>query len=156
MKTLQVLYSMILGLIFTCVIYGTGYGQEHTSSFRHELSGGKLPWTSEPGIGSSGFRFIVTGDLTGGEVPGVFDYAVDRINELAPDFVITVGDIIEGYTTSPAEIERQWVRLSGSLDRLEAPFFLVAGNHDVTNSQLLEAWKQRWGYHYYSFHKYRS
>jgi hypothetical protein len=152
MKTVQFIITNIIGMLFTFVTSFTVSGQEQALSFGHQLQGGKLPWTSEPRIDPSGFRFVVTGDLTGGEMPGMFAYAVDRINELAPDFVITVGDIIEGYTTGHAEIERQWDHLSQTLSRLEAPFFFVAGNHDVTNNLLLDAWKFRWGYHYYSFH----
>ena len=65
------------------------------AQFMHDLSGSALPWTADPVIQGSGFRFVVVGDLTGGEQAGVFDRAIQRINDLAPDFVITVGDVVE-------------------------------------------------------------
>ena len=42
------------------------------------------------------FTFVVHGDLTGGERPGIFAVAAAQINLLQPDFVINVGDLIEG------------------------------------------------------------
>nr|MBD3622044.1 metallophosphoesterase [Sunxiuqinia sp.] len=127
------------------------FGQKN-KGFNHQLSGKKVPWTSEPVISGDNYRFVIIGDLTGGQEPGVFDYAIDRINDLAPDFVITVGDIIEGYSTDSTEIERQWQDFSRTLDRLEAPFFAVPGNHDVTTNLMLELWQQHWGFDYYSFY----
>ena len=128
------------------------YAQSGSNSFHHDLKSEKMPWTKIPEVDAQNFRFIITGDHTGGEVPGVFDYAVQRINELAPDFVITVGDIIEGYTRSENDMQNQWDALMHSLNLLEVPFFVAPGNHDVTNKMLLDEWKKRWGYDYYNFY----
>ncbi|MFW5757280.1 MAG: metallophosphoesterase [Bacteroidota bacterium] len=126
--------------------------QTGKSDFYHDLKGNRLPWTKTPGVDADNFRFIIAGDLTGGEQPGVFDQAVKRINDLAPDFVITVGDLIEGYTHSQNEMQRQWETFLRSLQKLEAPFFFAPGNHDITTEMLLREWKRRLGHHYYNFY----
>lgn len=136
----------LLMLLVTCS------GLMAMAQFAHGLTGGKLPWTSEPVVAGDSFRFVIVGDLTGGEQAGVFDMAIQRINELAPDFVITVGDLIEGYTFDTDLVNKQWDAVENSLSRLEAPFFLVGGNHDLTNEMMLGLWKERFGYDYYSFH----
>lgn len=40
--------------------------------------------------------------------PGVFERDVEVANLLRPDFVIQVGDCIEGYTADLDELTRQW------------------------------------------------
>src|SRR6058998_2155311 len=42
------------------------------------------------------FRFAIMSDRTGGARPGVFERAIDQINILQPEFVVTVGDLVEG------------------------------------------------------------
>jgi len=109
------------------------------------------PWTSEPAISGCNFRFIVAGDITGGEESGVLAKAVLRINELSPDFVITVGDLIDGYTTDSLRAENQWDDFLKVIDKLEMPFFFTAGNHDITNPMLENIWNRRFGSLWYSF-----
>jgi hypothetical protein len=150
---ISLIYLLTIALIFPSTSL---FAQTGGTEFRHNLQGDQLPWTATPDINGESFRFLVLGDLTGGEVPGMFDYAVDRINDLAPDFVITVGDIIEGYTYSASEATAQWQKLENSLSRLEMPFFVAAGNHDVTNEILVDEWKKRWGHLYYSFYAGKS
>lgn len=42
------------------------------------------------------FRFSILGDRTGGARPGVYEQAGREIDQLQPDFVMHVGDLIEG------------------------------------------------------------
>lgn len=122
------------------------------SQFMHERNvAAANPWTAEPVISGDNFRFIVTGDITGGEEPGVHALAVQRINELSPDFVITVGDLIDGYTTDSLRAEKQWDDFLKVIDNLEMPFFFTAGNHDITNPMLENIWNRRFGSLWYSF-----
>jgi len=43
------------------------------------------------------FTFAIVSDRTGWHRPGVFESAMARLNWLSPDFVMSVGDLIEGY-----------------------------------------------------------
>ncbi|MDP2235984.1 MAG: metallophosphoesterase [Bacteroidales bacterium] len=121
------------------------------AQFSHDLKDDKKPFTAEPNFAGEKFRFVVIGDLTGGEESGVFDAAMDRLNELAPDFVISVGDLIEGYTYDKNEILKQWDAFNNSVAKLEMPFFYAAGNHDLTNEMMKAVWKEKYGKAFYSF-----
>ena len=41
------------------------------------------------------FQFAVISDNTGGAYPGVFDAAMTKLNLMQPEFVMSVGDLIE-------------------------------------------------------------
>ena len=58
-----------------------------------------VPRTDKPFLDTpDSFQFGVVSDRTGGHRPGVFDQAMDKINLLQPEFVMCVGDLIEGYS----------------------------------------------------------
>ncbi len=110
------------------------------------------PWThlklnNAPGT----FRFAIVSDNTGGARDGVFERAVTQLNILQPEFVVSVGDLIQGYTEDQAKIAKQWKALRGQIDRLEMPFFFVPGNHDITNEAMEKEWQERYGRRYYHF-----
>ena len=70
------------------------------------------------------FQFVVVTDRTGGLRPGVFASAVPKINLLQPEFVMSVGDLITGYTEDENQIDREWDEFDGLVDQLNMPFFL--------------------------------
>ena len=109
------------------------------------------PWThlrlnNDPGL----LRFAVVSDRTSGHRAGVFSRAVDQLNLLQPEFVLSVGDLIEG-SSNPVEARAQWQELEGYVGRLQMPFFYAPGNHDIIGEDLTELWTERLGRHYYHF-----
>ncbi len=78
------------------------------------------------------FQFAVFGDRTGGPDEGVkiLAQAVDEVNLVQPDLVMTVGDLIQGYNTTEPWLA-QMTEFRAIMDKLLCPWFPVAGNHDV-------------------------
>lgn len=112
----------------------------------------KNPWTSlRVNADPDQFQFAVVSDRTGGHRPKVFSQAVQRINLLQPEFVLSVGDLINGYTTKPEQIEKEWKEFTGYVAKFEMPFFYVPGNHDLTNKEQNDDWKARFGRKFYHF-----
>jgi len=99
------------------------------------------------------FTFAILGDKTGGgeENWPIYDRAVDEINRLHPDLVITVGDHIQGYTADTVQIGAMWREYRRHAGRLDAPLFLLPGNHDVTTQVLFSWWERDIGRPWYSF-----
>jgi hypothetical protein len=78
------------------------------------------------------FSFAVFGDRTGGPAEGikVLRAAVTDVNIIGPDLVMTVGDLVQGYNTTPQWMA-QALEFRGVMDKLNMPWFPVAGNHDI-------------------------
>ena len=110
------------------------------------------PETTKPFYDAAdGFRFALVSDRTGGARPGVFERAIDELNLLRPEFVISVGDLVEGYMKDPDVLARQWREFDDIIARLDMRFFQVPGNHDLSNEAMLATWEKRAGNPYYSF-----
>jgi 3',5'-cyclic AMP phosphodiesterase CpdA len=115
-------------------------------------SGDKNPWTSlKLNNDPDQFTFAVVSDRTGGHRDKIFSQAVQRVNLLQPQFVMSVGDLIEGYTTKDETIKAQWDEFDGYVKKFEMPFFYTPGNHDLTNKTMVTKWGERYGKKYYSF-----
>lgn len=81
----------------------------------------------------AGFNFAIFSDRTGGddaEGMGIFKLAVQRANEMQPEFVYTVGDYIQGYSDRPSWLKEKDAFLTETA-KLQMPWYPVAGNHDV-------------------------
>ena len=86
------------------------------------------------------FQFAIVTDRTGGHREGVFPDAVRKLNLLQPEFVMSVGDLIEGYTQDRDLLEMQWDEFVGFVESLELKegsagegecFELVGGSNHV-------------------------
>lgn len=87
-----------------------------------------LPLTTE----EDAFTFAVFGDRTGGPADGVniLADAVRDVNLVEPDMVMTVGDLINGYSGTSTWMW-QMKEFKKIMSELLCPWFPVAGNHDV-------------------------
>jgi 3',5'-cyclic AMP phosphodiesterase CpdA len=110
------------------------------------------PWTNlKLNNDPDTFHFVVVSDRTGGHRARIFSEAVEQINLLQPAFVISVGDLIEGYTKDPAKLATQWKEFQTYAGKLQMPFFYVPGNHDLSNPDQTKDWVERFGRRYYHF-----
>jgi len=96
------------------------------------------------------FRFAIMSDRTGGARAGVFERAIDQINILQPEFVVTVGDLVEG-SEDAAKMNKQWDQFNGFIAKLQVPFFYLPGNHDLQGPKMDEKWREMFGRRYYHF-----
>src|SRR5262249_48168452 len=107
-------------------------------------SEGKNPWTNlKLNTDAEQFQFAVVSDRTGGHREKVFSKAVYQVNLLQPTFVMSVGDLIEGYTQKEDLVKDEWEQFDGFVQKFEMPFFYVPGNHDLTNKMQVAKWGER-------------
>jgi len=111
------------------------------------------PWTDKKFQNDPAeFQFVIIGDRSGGaNQQGTFKLAMNQINLLQPEFVINVGDLIEGYSDVKAELNAEWDAIDAVLSTLDMPFFRTPGNHDIANRVAQQVWKDRYGATYYHF-----
>ena len=96
-------------LILTILLGFSSWALAQRVAFEPDTLSALNPWTDQEfAQPDDSFQFAVIGDLTGGYRSGVFPVAVDKANAVSPDFVISVGDLIEGYTKDTAQIQRWW------------------------------------------------
>ncbi len=98
-------------------------------------------------------RFAIISDRTGGHVEGIHARIVEQVNYLRPDFVLSVGDYIEGYTSDSAKIEAEWDEYFDIVDDLTARYYMLPGNHDIWSDLSERIYRKRVGEPYYSFDK---
>jgi hypothetical protein len=140
----------VLGLAAFCA--GCHSDRRQAVQTRVRVDSALKPWThlafnNDP----NNFQFAVVSDRTGGARPGVFEDGVRKINLLQPEFVMSVGDLIQGGTRDRHIIKTQWVEFRSLVDHLQMPFFFVPGNHDISNEVMAEEWLQHFGRPYYHF-----
>ncbi len=97
------------------------------------------------------FRFSIIGDRTGGAQPQIYGRVWREVDMLHPDFVINVGDSIQGGRdeTAPGE----WQELRPIWQRYSHyPLYFTPGNHDVFSDTSRKLYEQESGRpSYYSF-----
>lgn len=152
MKFLQVVILIFSSFYFSrCSESKQPITDTRKAIFEHEISDEQKPWSKTPKASlNNKFTFALFGDLTGGERPHVFDVAVAQLNLLNPDFIMNIGDLIDG-DGDIKEINKQWDQFDQRANNAEAPIFYVGGNHDLTGVDLTGVWQNRYGPTYYHF-----
>lgn len=101
------------------------------------------------------YRFVILGDRTGGNVPGIFPKICNQTLTLnpAPLFYTNVGDIVQGYTKDTVELKKQWTEADLELKAIKekASWYPVAGNHDITYDEVFEHYKKNRKEPYYTY-----
>jgi len=152
MMKLERLAALFVGGLLIAGTLAMGSDAKFDSPFAPPLSTTPNPWThldfkNDPIC----FQFAIVGDRTGETNPGVFEQAIEKLNLLQPEFVITVGDLIQGFQSQEEPVRTEWDELENIVRQLDAPFFFVPGNHDISNSVMAEVWRRRFGPAYYHF-----
>ncbi len=92
------------------------------------------------------FRIGIIGDQTGvsdlDAAYRILAEGVDVMNALEPDIVLHTGDLLES-AASEEEIRNQWRRARAHLDRLDADWMIVPGDHDVNPPERVAASQDR-------------
>ncbi len=143
-KGISFVFALVLGIACT--------NKEEVKVFKHDLSKGPTPWLHEKFDGDENrFAFAIITDLNGGEREGVFEIAIEQVNLLRPELIVTVGDLIDGGTEDKAQLKKEWDSFDARAEKAIAPLFHLGGNHDLTNPVMREFWKERYGPRYYHF-----
>jgi 3',5'-cyclic AMP phosphodiesterase CpdA len=114
---------------------------------RHSTPYTHLDFKNDP----SEFQFAVLSDNSGSGRAGVLAAGLRMVNLLQPEFVVGLGDLVEGYmdpSGDPATEDSYrawWKEIDAELESLEMPFFFLAGNHDINNPPSVEVWRERYG-----------
>jgi predicted phosphodiesterase len=111
----------------------------------YQISAREIPVAEHP------VRFAILGDRTGGHAAGIHEQIVREIERLKPEFVITVGDMIEGYTEDMQTIHDEWHEYLDIVKPLSVPIYYTPGNHDITTDTLLDPYRHYIGEPVYSF-----
>jgi len=96
-------------------------------------------------------RFAIIGDRTGSAQPGIYEEIVAEVERLKPDFVLTVGDMIEGPVSDTIETNRRWEEYKSLISKLSMPIYFTPGNNDIWDNASLLFYKRNIGKPYYSF-----
>lgn len=127
------------------------------SSLAVKAEPGANPWTGlDVNNDPDRFQFAIMADRGGGIRPGVFERAVTAVNRMQPEFVMCVGDLIEGNPDTEAGLDAQYDEFEKIAAGFEMPFFYTAGNHDVGGDSPVAPikpakWRERHGRSYYHF-----
>jgi hypothetical protein len=148
---------VLVAALAVCLLVVAAAFSDKQSSSSSELAvqvDERNPWTNlRLNNDPADFKFAIVSDRTGGHRARVFAQAVAQLNLLQPEFVVCVGDLIEGYKKEAegAALADEWKEFQGYVGKLQMPFFYVPGNHDLSNALGEKVWKEKFGRRHYHF-----
>jgi len=95
-------------------------------------------------------RICVIGDRTGNAQEGVYEGIFSEIVLLRPDFILTVGDMIEGPAESYDIIKKRWDEYFEIVNKTDIPIFYTPGNNDIFDSISYDYYSKNVSKPYYS------
>lgn len=139
-------------MFLSFAVFATAQAESPDFETADEYGTDARPWThldfaNDP----DNFQFAIITDRTGGHRPGVFSAILKKVNLLQPEFVMSVGDYIEGYSHDKARLFAEWDEIDGMIAPVEAPVFFAVGNHDIAHQVMEDVWRARAGRTYYHF-----
>jgi 3',5'-cyclic-AMP phosphodiesterase len=91
--------------------------------------------------GPSDFRFVILGDRTGEAVAGVYQEIWREVDRERPDFVLSVGDTIQGG--DDRTVNAEWRKILALLTPYRRyRIFFAPGNHDVWSEASAKAYEK--------------
>lgn len=142
-----IITAMVFGLLAACSPNDT----DQLPAFEHNV-GKPAPWDSMPvDAASDKFTFAIISDLNGGEREGIFSVAAAQLAILRPEFVVSVGDLIDGGTTDREDFKREFDWFDERAAVMGVPLVRVGGNHDMTHPEVRKHWAERYGPRYSHF-----
>jgi predicted phosphodiesterase len=90
------------------------------------------------------FRFTILGDRTGDADAQIYERVWREMGRFSPDFVINVGDTIQGGNDAAAEGE--WRALHSIWDKYKHPQYFTAGNHDIWSPASRKVFEKQTGH----------
>ena len=124
--------------------YRTDAGLLRFSVVRRTALAVILLTVSLAGAANRPFTFAVLGDRTGSARPAVFRQILAEIALLNPDFILSTGDLIQGYTDAAAT-DAQWDTALSQLRSTGIPFYVAPGNHDISSDSVEPVYRKRVG-----------
>jgi hypothetical protein len=96
------------------------------------------------------FHFSILGDRTSAPQPEIYGRVWREVDLLHPDFVMNVGDTIEGG--NDATVEQEWAAIHSIWKRYPYPLYLTPGNHDLYSEKARQIYEKQAGHPpFYSF-----
>ncbi len=93
-----------------------------TATFQY----GKLPVTNLQVKGAPDkIQFAIIADINGGNIPGVLELASSKIKNLQPPFLMSVGDLVDGYKNDSVLADKQYGTIQSSGAIIGHAFFYV-------------------------------
>jgi predicted MPP superfamily phosphohydrolase len=152
-KNQSISLVIIIGVSIILSISGFRKTSIKNAYFIHSAKEGEpTPWTHDRfDDDEDKFMFALISDLTGGEREHIYNIALQQVNLFRPEFILSVGDLIDGGTEDTDKLDNQWNSFNKRTEAAKSPFFRVGGNHDLSNMVMREYWIDAYGQRYYYF-----